>query len=95
MSASVDRTLVEQLLQDQNLSYRECARRASCSEWTVRKIARDLAGDARPMKHARSADEDEPTGFVAWLTFAGIIAAIVGAIWLATRRVPPESDSMP
>ncbi len=94
MSASVDRALIERLLQE-SLSFREIARQAGCSDWTVRSIARGSAGDARPMKRGASEVEGEPLSAVGWLIFAGIIAAIVGAIWLATRRVPPESDSMP
>jgi DNA-binding Lrp family transcriptional regulator len=42
----VDRDLVERLLQDESLSFREIARRADCSDWSVRSIARDLAGGA-------------------------------------------------
>lgn len=53
MNGSVDRPLVEQLLEDGSLSYNEVAKRAHCSAWSVRRIARELAGDTRPMKTRR------------------------------------------
>jgi len=91
----VDRDLVTRLLEDDSLSFREIARRANCSDWSVRAIARDLAGDERPMKRERGArddyrdgDGDVPLG----LAGLGVIVAVfVGAIWWSARRVrPPE-----
>lgn len=95
MSAYVDRALIERLLEDESLSFREIARQAACSDWTVRSIARGLTGDERPMKREASSAADEPLGVVGWLKFAGIVAAFIGVIWLAARGVSLESGSMP
>lgn len=92
MSAPVERTLVESLLDDGSLSYREIARQAGCSDWTVRRIARDLAGDPTPMKRRRPAsdsEDEEQAGPAGWGVLVGLAAFFGGLIWLATRRAPP------
>jgi hypothetical protein len=94
----VDRDLVTRLLDDESLSFREIGRRANCSDWSVRAIARDLAGEDRPMKRERHArddyrngDDDEPLGIAAWGILVAVAAVFFGAIWCSARRVrPPE-----
>ena len=90
----VNRALVEKLLNDEWLSYREIARQAGCSDWTVRSIARELAGDDRPMKRATSrgapAETSPPNG---WTVLAGVIA-FAGVIWFAFRQLPPDGGPM-
>jgi hypothetical protein len=92
------RALVERLLEDESLSYREIGRRAGCSDWTVRSIARKLSGDSRPLKSPRrehsSGDDDAPTGAVGWTILAGIVAFFGAIAWLA-RRSPGNGGSMP
>jgi len=91
----VDRALVEDLLNDDSLSFREIARQAGCSDWTVRSIARDIAGDDRPMKHATHRGDDAEADFAVWPIVAGIAAMFAGGIWLALRRPPLNGGPMP
>jgi hypothetical protein len=61
MSKPVNRALVEELLADESLSYKEIARQADCSDWSVRSIDRERSGGP-PMKTPRSprhVDESE------------------------------------
>jgi hypothetical protein len=51
---SVDYVLLDQLLADESLSFRECAERAGCSDWSARQRYRKLSGDDRPMKMPRA-----------------------------------------
>lgn len=91
----VDHALVEQLLADETLSYKEIARRASCSDFSVRTIARKLSGDDRPTKRVSDLSPeildhcDELPSWAGWALFGGLVAAIGGAIWLASRGLPP------
>lgn len=92
MNPPVNRRLVEQLLEDETLSYNEVAERAACSSWSVRKIARELAGDERPMKRSRREREAAPNeslGFTGWAILAGIGGFLIGAFWLFGRGMPP------
>lgn len=86
MRGSVDRERVAQLLQDESLSFREIARRAHCSDFSVRSIARELASDY-------PADDDtmqsEPLTATEWWIFGGIVALIVGGVCFAAWRMPP------
>jgi len=50
---SVDRAFVQELLADETLSYKEIARRADCSDWSVRSIDRKRNGGP-PMKASRA-----------------------------------------
>lgn len=94
MSDSVDRARIMELLRDETLSFRAISREVGCSDWTVRAIARELAGDARPMKRARCKyqnDCPEPLGLAGWGIFVGIVAAFAIAFWFGTRGIsPPE-----
>jgi hypothetical protein len=61
MSKPVNRALVEELLADESLSYKEIARQADCSDWSVRSIDRERSGGP-PMKTPRGprhVDESE------------------------------------
>jgi hypothetical protein len=91
MQRSVNHDLVAQLLEDESLSYREIGRRAGCSDWTVRRIARELASDSRPMKFQsyENNENDEPLGFAGWGVLAGIASLFIGAVWLWKRGMPP------
>lgn len=95
MMDHVDRVLVEELLADGCLSYREIGRRAQCSDFAVRAIARQLSGDLRPMKSARrSHDNEEPLSASGWATIAGMAVVLLGLLWWVARR-PPEGGAMP
>ena len=85
----VNRALVEALLADETLSYKEIARQAGCSDFSVRTLARKLSGDERPMKTPRvrryadrvvyESDEDsEPRALTWWgMMISWSIAALV------------------
>jgi hypothetical protein len=84
VSAPVDRELVTRLLQDGSLSFREIARRANCSDWSVRSIARQLGGVSR------SDDvQGEPMSATGCAVFAGIVL-LIGVLWFAGWRLPPS-----
>jgi hypothetical protein len=86
MSTPVDRDLVAHLLEDETLSYREIARRANCSDWSVRSIARSHD----------SYDEEpaEPMTRGQWVVVAGIVALVLGAMCFAAWRRPPLDGGM-
>lgn len=85
MRARVNRVLVEDLLDDPALSYREIARRANCSDFSVRTIARDyLARDD-------VTTEAEPLSPRDWFIVAGIGVLFFAGIWLLGRRLPPPN----
>ncbi|MCL5258700.1 MAG: helix-turn-helix domain-containing protein [Firmicutes bacterium] len=98
MNEPVDRALIERLLENNSLSYREIARRAGCSDWSARSIARHLNNDPRPMKarcYEPDDDSDESWGLGGWIIIAGLGAAVIGALWWGMRGMPPpESDPM-
>lgn len=50
---AVDYALLDELLADESLSFRQCAERAGCSDWSVRRRYRELSGDDRTMKTSR------------------------------------------
>jgi hypothetical protein len=87
-----DREFVEQLLQDPQRSCRSIARETGYSDWTIRKIARELDGDPRPMKNERraapdeSGNESEIAGWIGLAIFGAFIALVV---WLGFRGMPP------
>jgi hypothetical protein len=81
MRGAVDRALVTRLLADEYLSYREIARQANCSDWSVRSIARQL-DSGEPDNVASS---EQLTGFE-WCAILGIGALVIGALSFATWR---------
>lgn len=89
MSAERDR--IAELLKDETRSFRSIGRELGVSDWLVRKTARELYGDPRPMRQSSYAgDVDaEVSPLTGWLIFGGIIASIALAIWASTRWNPP------
>jgi len=91
----VDRALVRRLLEETDLSHRAIAADAQCSDWSVRKIAREIAGGARPMKNARARRKatDEPLtdedANLAWWAGPLIVILAVGVGVAASLRRPP------
>ena len=67
--AHVNRALVVELLSDGSLSYREIARRAACSDFSVRAIARSI--DANGDDADRTPEPLTPRD---WFAIAGILA---------------------
>lgn len=93
--SDVDRERITELLRDPSLSYRAIGRELGISDWTIRKVARELGGDPRPMRQRRSDSDEIPPDEVSpgtgWLVLGGIGAFFVIAIW-ASARWPPPSD---
>ena len=92
MSQQIDRELVQRLLKDGSLSYREIARQASCSDWSVRAIAREGVGDSRPMKGAASAASPESAAASGWIVLVAIVAFVGLTIWISLPRDNPTDD---
>lgn len=100
-----DRGWIEELLQElPPLSCRAISRQTGYSDWTIRRIKRELTCDDRPMKQRRQRrDEDEPppdsgdvSPIVSWLFFGGFIAVLALAIWAGVRCTPPiDSTDFP
>jgi hypothetical protein len=90
-----DRRWIEQLLADPARSCRAISRETGYSDWTIRKIARELDGDTRPMRQQRSPSDEsteEVSALTSWLVFGGFIACIALLIWAGARwNRPPES----
>jgi hypothetical protein len=88
-----DRARIEELLQDPALSYRAISRATGISDWSIRRLARQLDGDPRPMRQRRShwdeAPPEELSPVVGWLVFGSIVAVIALAIWSGARWAPP------
>jgi hypothetical protein len=95
MPADRDR-IVEMLLEDPPPSCRAVSRATGHSDWTIRKIARELDGDSRPMRQRRShsyeAPPEELSPIVGWLVFGSIVAVIALAIWSGARWAPPPEQ---
>jgi hypothetical protein len=90
VSTTVDRELVLRLLQDETLSFREIARRANCSDWSVRSIAREFDGPY----WSDDAQNEPLTAAQCWIV-AGVFALVVGGMCFAVWRMPPlDSESM-
>jgi hypothetical protein len=85
----VNRVLVEELLRDDSLSFREIARRAKCSDWSVRSIASQLSGD-----HSSDTASTEPLTLSGCAVGIGIAVLILGGLWFVARQPPPSSESM-
>jgi hypothetical protein len=85
--------IVEMLLEDPPRSYRAVSRATGYSDWTIRKIARDLDGDPRPMKQRRSRSDELPTEEISpwtgWLVFGVVVGFLALATWASVRWMPP------
>jgi hypothetical protein len=90
MQADADR--IRELLADETLSFRAIAREVGCSDWTVRRIAREIDGDLRPMKRGDSEAPDEAcegSETAVWIGLAATLALAGLAIWFGLRGMPP------
>lgn len=88
-----DRDRIIELLQDPTRSCRAISRQMGYSDWTIRKIARELDGDPRPMRSARSSAHDpseEISTLGCWLIGGGFIALLAFAIWAGAWQNPPQ-----
>ena len=106
MSEPVNYALLDDLLADESLSLRECARRAGCSDWSARRRYRELSGDDRAMKTRRlnryeereSQDVPSFTGTeqaVVWSVIAVTFIGVIAFGWYVRRNdfppyCPPE-----
>ena len=89
MRRHVDHGLVMELLRDQSLSYREIARRANCSDWSVRSIAAEFDADRLTDDLAEPC---EPLTATEWWIIAGIAVLVVGGMCFAAWRMPPADS---
>jgi hypothetical protein len=95
--------IIAMLLDDPPPSCRAVSRATGYSDWTIRKIARELDGDTRPMRQPRSqppAPSEEVSALTCWLVFGGMVAVTALAIWAGSRWTPPpqfpqSTDSFP
>lgn len=90
--SGVDRDRIADLLGDETLSYRAIGRMTGASDWTVRRIGRELDGDTRPMKQPRYLPEEidqEVSPVAGWLVFGGFVAILALMIWAGWRWMPP------
>ena len=78
-----DRQRIEELLADPSRSYRSISRETGYSDWTIRRVQRDLDGDARPMKQPRYPPEEseDVSPILGWLVFGSVVAVLVLMIW--------------
>lgn len=87
------RARIAELLGDETRSFRSIGRELGVSDWLVRKTARDLYDDPRPMKQRRSRSKEPPaedvSAVVGWLTFGGFVAVLALSIWAGVRWAPP------
>lgn len=83
--------IVEMLLEDPPRSYRAVSRATGYSDWTIRKIARDLDGDPRPMKQRRSRSGELPneeiSPWTGWLVFGSVVGFLALATWAGVRWI--------
>ena len=90
-----EREQIAELLQDESRSFRSISRELGVSDWLIRKTARDLYGDPRPMKQRRSHSSTAPNGTEdlsppgSWFVFGGFVAVLALAIWAGVRWAPP------
>jgi hypothetical protein len=86
----VNRDLIVQLLADTTLPYREIARQADCSDWTVRSIAKQLDDF-----WTYDSEQTEPLSTTGFCTVVGIGILIVVGVCVAAWRLPPiDRDGM-
>jgi hypothetical protein len=88
-SADADR--IRDLLADETLSFRAVAREVGCSDWTVRRIAREFDGDPRPMKRGSRVPQSEGSEIGAWVRLALFVGLLALGLWFSCRGTPPET----
>jgi transposase-like protein len=87
-----ERQWIAELLADPDRSFRSIAREVGVSDWTIRKIARELDGNPQPMKQRRAPEElpaAELSPLTAWLCFGAFAAIVAVLIWAGARWAPP------
>ena len=85
-----DRQRIIERLQTSDEPYRAIARDLGVSDWLVRKIARELDGDERPMRSQPSPPPSNPGSSAGWIVAAGV-GVFVLLMWFGARWMPPES----
>jgi hypothetical protein len=90
---AAERARIVEGLQDETRSYRSLSHELGVSDWLIRKVARQVYADPRPMKRRRSRSAEIPAEEVSaatsWLVVVGILAAVVLLIWAGVRWAPP------
>jgi hypothetical protein len=84
--------IVEMLLKDPPPACRAVSRATGYSDWTIRKIFRELEGDPRPMKQRRSRSQEpaeEASPLTSWLVLGCVIVFLALMIWAGARWTPP------
>lgn len=87
-----DRERIADLLEDETRSFRSISRELGVSDWLVRKTARELYGDPRPMKRRPSQSDGTPeevSALTCWLVVGGVVGFLALAIWAGARWTPP------
>ena len=90
---SDDRERIAELLEDESRSFRSISRELGVSDWLVRKMARELYNDPRPMRQQRSRSHEPPaeeSSLAGWVVFGILVAGLAVAIWAGARWAPPE-----
>lgn len=92
MNATDRDRIVDMLLEDPPPSCRAVSRATGYSDWTIRKIARELDGDPRPMRRQPSSSDEtaeEVSALTCWLVFGGVVGFFALVIWAGVRWTPP------
>jgi hypothetical protein len=88
-----DRERIAELLEDETRSFRSISRELGVSDWLVRKTARELDGDPRPMRRSprQRADQgdDEGSPMSGWIVLAVVVGCFALMIWAGARWTPP------
>jgi hypothetical protein len=97
--SAADRERIAELLEDETRSFRSIGRELGLSDWTIRKIARELDGDPRPMRQRRQRSQEVPTEetspLIGWLILGGIVFGVAVVIWAGARSAPVQSPDFP
>lgn len=85
---------IAELLEDETRSFRSIGRELGVSDWLVRKIARELDGDLRPMKQQRSHAHEvtDDSSLAPWLVFGGMVFGVAFLVWIGARSAPPPES---
>ena len=91
MNAADRNRIVAMLLEVPPPSCRAVSRATGYSDWTIRKIAREVDGDPRPMRRPPSLPTEGSSALAGWIIFGGIAAFVALLFWARVRWMPPES----